>query len=86
MIVYETRSSKGNRLFILTVDITERVTLHYSLHGRTQTVGNKDRKRYLMLEKIFVFESLTDIKRNELPFKPLTDNFFSDFMETLNHE
>lgn len=86
MIVYQARINKGNRVYKLTVEVTERVTLHYLQLGRTQTDDNKGRQRFVVFEKTVEFDSFKDINRNELPLKIITDKFFDEFMRTLNEK
>lgn len=85
MIVYQGRINKGNRVYKLTVEVTERVTLHYLQLGRTQTGDNKGRLRFVIFEKKFEFNSFKDINRGELPLKIITDKFYAEFMESLNN-
>lgn len=85
MIVYQARINKGNRVYKLTVEVTERVTLHYLQLGRTQTDDNKGRQRFVMFEKTLEFNSFKEINRGNLPLKIITDKFYSEFMEGFNH-
>ncbi|MGL6551445.1 hypothetical protein ACSZN3_21570 [Aeromonas hydrophila] len=85
MIVYQARINKGNRVYKLTVEVTERVTLHYLQLGRTQTDDNKDRQRFVMFEKKLEFDTFKDINRGDLPLKIITDKFYSEFMEGVNN-
>jgi hypothetical protein len=85
MIVYQGRINKGNRVYKLTVEVTERVTLHYLQLGRTQTDDNKGRQRFVIFEKSLEFHSLKDINRADLPLKIITDKFYAEFMEGLNN-
>lgn len=84
MIVYQGRLNKGNRVYKLTVEVTERVTLHYLQLGRTQTGDNKSRLRFVMFEKTLEFNSFKDINRGDLPLKIISDKFYAEFMEGFN--
>lgn len=84
MIVYQGRINKGNRVYKLTVEVTERVTLHYLQLGRTQTDDNKGRLRFVIFEKTLEFNSFEEINKGDLPLKIITDKFYSEFIEGLN--